>query len=92
MVGHNYVLTVVTGPLDERLEAALEERVMRCLIQKLDSSDLGLHVDFLKGIEMNEAELLKAFWGVLSNEVPPIRIRSLSLKRDKKTRVTLSAD
>ncbi len=86
---HNYVLEIVTDPVDEASELILEKKVRNCLIAKLDSHDLGLHVDFLKNADLTEANLLSAFRKLLSKEILPLKLISLSLERDKNTRVNL---
>ena len=73
------------------MEAGLVEKIESSLIQKLHSRDLGEHVDFLKGVPLNDPALLKAFWAVLEPAVLPAVLRSLSLERDRRTRWTLAA-
>ena len=87
--GHNYVLGVTVEPLSLEGEKGLEETVGTTLIDRLQSRDLGLHVDFLKGLEINDANLLRSFWKVLEGAVKPAKLRSLSLERSG-ARTTLS--
>ena len=91
VVGHNYTLRATFYAPDERTEAGLGEKIEVSLIQKLHSRDLGEHVDFLKGVPLNDPALLKAFWAVLEPAVLPAVLRSLSLERDRRTRWTLAA-
>ena len=91
-IGHNYVLNVTTEALDDALEAILEKKVREVLIQKIDSRDLGLHVDFLKNIDVSDANLLKAFWEVIQPAIHPVQLTALSLEKDERTQVLFSRD
>ena len=88
--GHNYVLGVTVDALTPAAERSFETAVESALIQRLESRDLGLHVDFLKGIEITDAGLLHAFWKVLEEKIKPARLRSLSLERDSRTRPVIA--
>lgn len=92
ILGHNYVLGVVTDPLSESEETALERSVRSLLIQKIDSRDLGMHVDFLKDTEISEVNLLKAFWGILEQGIQPIALQSLFLEKDARSQVSISKE
>ena len=89
--GHNYTLKATFHAADERAEEGLDEKIEKSLIQKLHSRDLGEHVDFLKGVPLNDPSLLKVFWSVLAPAVHPVVLYSLSLERDRKTAWTLAA-
>ncbi|MGH7197475.1 MAG: hypothetical protein ACREH5_01880 [Candidatus Omnitrophota bacterium] len=88
--GHNYTLGITTDWMDEEAEALFEEKVLRSLIKKMESRDLGLHVDFLKGAKLNDENLLAIFWPILKKEMLPLRLHRLSLRRDNRTEVVMS--
>ena len=88
--GHNYVLEVMTDALSASAEAALESNIEAVLIRKIDSRDLGTDVDFLKGVEITDTNLLRAFWPILSEAVAPVALHSLTLHRDRRTRTVVS--
>lgn len=88
--GHNYVLTVEAEPADGVGDEEITARVDRTLIHKMESRDLGLHVDFLKGLEISDANLLGAFWKILERELKPAVITRLGLQKDARTETTLS--
>lgn len=90
VIGHNFMLEVTTPLLNDEEASRLESKVQTSLIRRLDSQDLGLHVDFLKGVILTDENLLKAFWEVLSRELAPTPLLSLALEKDKNTRVSLS--
>ena len=92
MIGHNYVLSVTTEALDLSLEAAVEKKISEALIKKIDSRDLGLHVDFLKNIEMTDVNLLKVFWEIIRLEIHPVELVALSLERDEHTQALISRE
>lgn len=92
VIGHNYILGVMTDALDEGQENALDLTVQRALIEKIDSRDLGKDVDFLKNIKIDEMSLLKAFWKILKPEIHPILLRSLFLEKDGRSQMILSED
>ena len=74
------------GTPDEKvLSAAIEEAVIR----KLHSRDLGLHVDFLKGVRLEGPEILKALWEVITGVAAPARLKALTLQQDARTSWTL---
>lgn len=83
--GHNYVLGITLPALSLPEEAAFEARVRQALIGKLESRDLGLHVDFLKGVEPTDANLLEVFNRILKQALAPLTVNELSLERDKRT-------
>ncbi|MBI4432027.1 MAG: hypothetical protein HY592_00895 [Candidatus Omnitrophica bacterium] len=89
--GHNYTLEITIDHLSFPDETAMTERVEESLIKKLQSRDLGLHVDFLKGIEIDEKNLLARFWPIVEKAVSPARLYSATLRRDSRTQVTLHA-
>ena len=88
--GHNYTLGVTTDWMDEEAEALFEAKVRGSLIQKMESRDLGLHVDFLKGAKLNDENLLAIFWPILKKQIHPLCLHRLSLQRDKRTKVVMS--
>ncbi|MBI3252221.1 MAG: hypothetical protein HYZ52_02725 [Candidatus Omnitrophica bacterium] len=90
--GHNYILEVITRGLNPEKESATAEKIRRTLIGKLESRDLGLDVDFLKGVEISDQVLLSAFWPIVENAARPAELSALSIKRDQRTKVTLHAD
>ena len=89
--GHNYILEATAEISDEPSEIFFENAIRESLIKKLESRDLGLHVDFLKEVELTEQNILKAFWEVIQKSITPLSLVSLSLQRDKQTKRTLSA-
>ena len=92
MTGHNYILSVTTEPLDHASEAVVDKKVREALVQKIDSRDLGLHVDFLKNIEITDTNLLKVFWEIIRLEINPVELTSLSLERDERTQALISRE
>ena len=92
MIGHNYVFGVVTQALSEADEKAFENTVRRLLIDRIDSRDLGLNVEFLKNIEINELNLLKSFWKLLEHEILPLRLSEIFLEKDGRSQVALFKD
>ena len=88
--GHNYTLGVTTDWMDEEAEALFEAKVRESLIKKMESRDLGLHVDFLKGARLNDENLLAIFWPILKKEIHPLGLHRLSLQRDQRTKVVMS--
>ena len=92
MIGHNYLLSVTTEVLSEDQEIELDKLIQKNLIQKIDSRDLGLHVDFLKGVEINDLNLLKAFWSFLEPIILPASLEALSLESDDRTKTSLLKD
>ena len=92
VIGHNYTLGVLTDVLDEAQEKTLERVLQRALIQKVDSRDLGLDVDFLRNTQITDINLLHAFWKLLEPEIRPILIRSLFLEKDNRSQVSLAQD
>jgi 6-pyruvoyl-tetrahydropterin synthase len=87
--GHNYALTVSMDCPDEKRRFLIENKIQESLIQKIHSRDLGLHVDFLKGVELTEENLLKIFWSLIEKNIHPVILRSLSLEKDSRTKLTL---
>ncbi len=90
--GHNFTLAVTAEYADGMDEAAVEEKIEKALIRKVHSRDLSLHVDFLRGVDITDHNLLKAFLGIISREIAPIRLHSLALERDARTRLLLHAE
>ena len=89
IIGHNYVLGVtVAGAPGRTEEEALERGVRETLIGRLESRDLGLHVDFLKGKDITDENLLRAFADLLSNHLKQTLV-CLTLERDRRTVTTL---
>ncbi len=87
--GHNYVLEATFDYVDPAAEARIEKQIKDSLISKMESKDLGLHVDFLKGVTIREDLLLETFFRIAAAAIAPARILSLSLERDAKTKFTL---
>jgi 6-pyruvoyl-tetrahydropterin synthase len=87
--GHNYVLGVTVKALSLADEKKFQDGVQSSLIQSLESSDLGLDVDFLKGQEISDENLLRIFWKILEKALSPITLISLSLERDSRTKTCL---
>ena len=90
--GRNFRLGLTAHPMDEKTEAAFVHAVEESLIQKIESKDLSLHVDFLKGTEITDLNLLRAFRTVLRAPIAPITLKSLSLERDARTVTVLQVD
>ena len=90
VIGHNYILGVTTEGVDEAAEMLLEKKIHEALIQKIDSQDLGMHVDFLKNIKITDTNLLRVFWEIIRVEIHPIELSVLSLQRDEHTEVFIS--
>ncbi len=91
VLGRNFVLeAALEAPADEEAETRFVETVERELVSKIESRDLGIHVDFLKGTSIDDRSLLAAFWPIVERAAAPARLRSLSLERDSRTRTTLS--
>ncbi|HTL71073.1 MAG TPA: hypothetical protein VL404_07265 [Candidatus Eisenbacteria bacterium] len=89
--GHNFVLGVtVDAPAEGEPERRFVSAVETGLISRLDSRDLGLDVDFLKGLPTADGPLLCAFWPIVEKAAAPLRLRALSLERDKRTLSTLT--
>ena len=89
ILGHNYTLGVTTRLADQDSERVLEEKVNGSIIQRVQSRDLGLHVDFLKGISISDQNLLEVFWKILDREMKPLALLKLTLARDERTQVTM---
>ncbi len=92
VIGHNYILSVTTGALSESEEAAVDKKIREVLIKKIDSRDLGLHVDFLKNKDLTDAGLLNAFWGIIQTEIRPVELTALSLECDDHTQLIAVKD
>ena len=87
--GHNYRLGVTTQVADQDSERVLEAKVNGSIIQRVQSRDLGLHVDFLKGISISDQNLLEVFWNILERKMKPLALLKLTLARDERTQVTM---
>jgi hypothetical protein len=92
MRAFNYTLGITIEPAGNFAETEFDQKVEAALIRKIESRDLGLHVDFLKGVELNDSSILRAFWAVIEKEIQPSKIYSLCLDKNKKTRVALTRD
>ncbi len=88
-IGSNYIFSVTLPVLDEAEERELEAIVQSELISQLHTRDLTEGVDFLKGVEMNDAAFLRAFWSRLSGSLARFKPRRLALQRDPRTVTTL---
>ena len=89
IIGHNYTLSVTMDWLSEEDEAAVVKNIEQDLMAKIRSRDLSLHVDFLKGVQVNEANLLREFEAILKKSVTPVKIYQLTLRRDDRTLVAM---
>ena len=87
--GKNYIFEITIDAVSPDQELVFEKKVLEKLVRKLESRDLGLHVDFLKGVEITDGNLLEAFWRVLQESAPGFEIRSMALQRDDTTKTTL---
>lgn len=85
--GHNYTLAVTSDAMSLSEEHRVVENLEERLIKKIGSRDLGLHVDFLKGVALSDQSLLKAFWPIVRECLEPHKLLSLSLERDNRTRL-----
>ena len=88
-IGANYLFSISLPALGETAEKELERLVQSELISKLHTRDLSDGVNFLKGVEMTDAGLLRAFWGLLSGPLAPHKPRRFALQRDSRTVTTL---
>jgi len=87
--GHNYALGVTTRVVDQDSERLLEEKVNGSLIRRIHSRDLGLHVDFLKEVAINDQNLLEVFWKILERDMRPLILLKLTLAKDERTQVAM---
>ena len=90
VIAHNYRLTAVFNDISEKLESDLDGKIRNALICKIHSRDLGRDVDFLRGVSLSDASLLKAFWAIVAKTAAPATLLSLSLDREANTRWTLT--
>ena len=88
-IGANYVLFITLPALDEASEKEFESLVQRELIAKVHTRDLSENVDFLKGLEISDAALLRAFREKLEKPLAGHALRRLALQRDARTVTTL---
>ncbi len=88
-IGVNFILSVTVAELDEAAENDLEDLVQRDLISKIHTRDLSGDVDFLKGVEITDGSLLRAFWTKLARPLERYGPRRLALQRDSRTVTTL---
>ena len=91
MIGKNYILEITIEAVAPAQEELFEKKVRENIIRPLESADLGLHVNFLAGIEVNDLNLVKAFWAELKKLCPDFKPQTLTLFRDSGTRTTLLA-
>ena len=91
MIGKNYILEMTIEAVASDREELFEKKIREELIRSLESVDLGLHVNFLKNLEINDSNLLKAFWTEIERLCPDFKLHALTLVRDAVTRTTLSA-
>ena len=89
--GHNYTLGVTIQSADSDSERVLEEKVNAFIIHRVESRDLGLHVDFLKGIPISDQNILNIFWEILEREIKPLGLSRLTLARDERSQVTMES-
>ena len=88
-IGANYTLFLTLPALDEAAEKELDAVVQSELIEKIHTRDLSESVDFLKGVEITDAALLKAFRVRLERPLARHGLRRLALQRDARTVTTL---
>ena len=88
-IGANYILFLTLPALDEAAEKELDAVVQAELIAKLHTRDLSDGVDFLKGVEITDAGLLRAFRERLEKPLARHGLRRLALQRDARTVTTL---
>jgi len=88
-VGANYILFVTLPALDEFAEKEMEAVVQKELISKVHTRDLSENVDFLKGVEVSDSGLLRAFREKLEKPLAGRGLRRLALQRDARTVTTL---
>ena len=91
VIGKNYILEIAIEAVEPDQEELFEKKVREKVIRPVESADLGLHVNFLAGIEVNDLNLMKVFWAELKKICPDFKPQSLTLFRDSGTRTTLSA-
>ena len=82
--GHNYLLSVTVESSDETAETTLQSAVETNILPRVHSRDLGESV--------TQAGLLKGFWQELAPKLPAMKITSLVLERDPRTRTTFLPD
>ncbi len=87
--GHNYTLGATIQSADPDSERVLEEKVNAFIIHRVESRDLGLHVDFLKGVPINDQNLLNIFWEIVEREIKPLVLSRLTLARDERSQVAM---
>ena len=87
--GYNFTLVLTAAIRDDFDEKHITQTVQRELIQKIHSKDLSVHVDFLKGNKISDVFLLKKFSSILLNKLKPLKMVSLALRRDDRTRTEL---
>jgi hypothetical protein len=78
--------------MDEKTEETFVRTVEEKLVRRVDSKDLGLHVDFLKGWDLTDLGLLHSIKSLLKAAIVPVTLKSLSLERDENTVTVLSDD
>lgn len=88
--GKNYILEIALAALPHAEESAFEKKVQEHLIAHLESRDLGLHVDFLRGLEITDRNLLEVFWRRIAEASPGVQLQSMTLQRDAVTKTTLA--
>ncbi len=88
--GHNYALTITTDSMTDAQETVFENTIKERFIDQIHTKDLGLHVDFLRSIDISDEKLLKIFFQIIEKLICPAKLCSLSLKRDDRTEVTLA--
>ena len=89
--GHNFTLGVTVEYSDKMDEATFINQIEVALVQKIHSRDLSMHVDFLKNIEITDYNLLKIFSEIISRQIKPVKLHSVSLERDPRTKLLLLA-
>lgn len=89
ILGKNYVLEITLTAVSPSEESAFEKKVREHLIAQLESRDLGLDVDFLRGIEITDGNLLEIFWRRVKEAAPGIELQSMTLQRDAMTKTAL---
>ena len=92
VIGHNYILSITAEGIDENLDVLIEQKVKEAVVSKLDSRDLGVDVEFLKGAPITDAHLMKSLWTVIQTAIQPVPLCALTLEKDRATLLSLSRE
>ena len=88
--GHNYILSITVDDISQTQEQKLCDVVEKRILSKVHSRDMSLHVDFLRGVDITERNLLKEFYSQISPEINFCVIKEMSLDRDETTHLRMS--